>query len=83
MSKYSEKPLSFEGLKTVPIDERGGKVQVEHFAKPYEKGVGVAGLVDSLPKLLAADTFRGVIDAVRRAKDHKRAILWGMGGHVI
>ena len=40
--KYSEKPLSFEGLKTVPIDERGGKVQVQHFAKPYKKGAGVA-----------------------------------------
>ena len=26
MSRYSEKPLTFEGLKTVPIDARGGKV---------------------------------------------------------
>ena len=83
MSKYSEKPLSFGGLKTVPIDERGGKVQVEHFAKPYKKGDGVTGLLDSLPKLLAADAFRGVVDAVRRAKEQKRAILWGMGGHVV
>ncbi len=83
MSKYSEKPLSFEGLKTVPIDERGGKVQVEHFAKPYKKGDGVRGLLDSLPKLLAADAFLGVVDALRRAKEQKRAILWGMGGHVV
>jgi hypothetical protein len=83
MSKYSEKPLSFDGLKTVPIDARGGKVQVQHFAKPYKKGAGVAGLLDSLPNLLAADAFRGVIDAVQRAKEHKRAILWGMGGHVV
>jgi hypothetical protein len=83
MSKYAEKPLSFEGLKTVPIDERGGKVQVEHFARPYRKGDGVAGLLDSLPKILAADAFRGVIEAVRRAKAQKRAILWGMGGHVV
>ena len=44
MSRYSEKPLSFEGLKTVPIDARGGKVRVEHFARPYRKGEGVAGL---------------------------------------
>lgn len=83
MSKYTEKPLSFEGLKTVPIDARGGKVQVEHFARPYKKGDGVAGLLDSLPKILAADSFRGVVDAVRRAKAQKRAILWGMGGHVV
>ncbi len=83
MSKYAEQPLSFAGLKTVPIDARGGKVQIEHFARPYKKGDGVAGLLDSLPKLLAADAFRGVVDAVRRAKSQKRAILWGMGGHVV
>ena len=47
------------------------------------QGGGIAGLVDSLPKILAADSFRGVIDALRRARDRKRAILWGMGGHVI
>jgi hypothetical protein len=83
MSKYAEKPLSFEGLKTVPIDERGGKVRIEHFAQPHQKGDGVAGLLGSLPKLLAADAFRGVIEALRRAKAQKRAILWGIGGHVV
>jgi len=83
MSKYAEEPLSFDGLKTVPIGERGGKVQIEHFARPYQKGDGVARLLDSLPKLLSADAFRGVLDAMRRAKQQKRAILWGMGGHVV
>jgi hypothetical protein len=83
MSRYQEQPLSFEGLKTVPIDARGGKVQVQHFARPYRKGEGVAGWLDSLPKLLAADSFRAVIEAVRKARAEKRAILWGMGGHVV
>src|SRR5581483_1562037 len=82
MSRYSEKPLSFDALKTVPIDARGGKVQVEHFAKTYSGG-GINALIDSLPKILAADSFRGVIAAIRRARDQKRALLWGMGGHVI
>jgi hypothetical protein len=83
MSKYDEQPLSFAGLKTIPIAKRGGKVQIEHFARPYQKGAGVARLLDSLPKLLAADALRGVVDALRRAKQQKRAILWGMGGHVV
>ena len=82
MSRYSEKPLSFDALKTVPIDARGGKVQVGHFGRPY-RGEGVNALLDSLPKILAADSFRGVIDAIRGARDQKRALLWGMGGHVI
>jgi hypothetical protein len=83
MSKYDEEPLSFAELKTVPIAERGGKIQIGHFAQPYQKGDGIARLLDSLPKLLAADAFRGVIDALRRAKQQKRAMLWGIGGHVV
>ena len=83
MSRYSEKPLSFDGLKTVPIDARGGKVGVEHFAKPYSKGGGIAHWLDSLPKIIAGESFRAVVQALRRARDQKRAILWGMGGHVV
>jgi hypothetical protein len=83
MSRYSDQPLNFDGLKTVPIDARGGKVRTRQFAKPYQKGEGITALLDSLPKILAADSFRQVIDAIRRARDQKRALLWGMGGHVI
>ena len=83
MSRYSEKPLSFEGLKTVPIAARGGKVRVEDFARPYEKGQGITQWLDSLPRIIAGDSFRGVVEALRRARDQKRAILWGMGGHVV
>jgi hypothetical protein len=83
VSRYADQPLSFDALKTVPIDARGGKVRVQDFARPYQKGEGLAGWMESLPKILAADFFRGVIAAVRRARAEKRAILWGMGGHVV
>jgi hypothetical protein len=83
LSRYSDQPLSFEGLKTVPIDARGGKVQVQDFARTYRKGEGVGGWLDSLPKILVGDGFRSIVDAVRRARDQKRALLWGMGGHVV
>jgi hypothetical protein len=83
MSRYSEKPLDFDSLKTVPIDARGGKVRVEDFARPYKKGDGLNGLLESLPKILAAESFRGVVSAIKKARDQKRALLWGMGGHVV
>jgi hypothetical protein len=83
VSKYSQKPLSFEGLKTVPIAERGGKVGVAQFARPFQKGGGVLELIDCFPDILAGQTFRGVLDALKRARAESRAILWGMGGHVI
>src|SRR5258706_9084217 len=83
MSRYQDQPLSFDGLKTVPIDERGGKVRVEDFGKQYRKGGGMARWIASLPKILANEFFRGVVHALRHAKAQKRAILWGMGGHVV
>jgi hypothetical protein len=82
MSKYSYEPLSFQGLKTVSLQARGGKVRVEDFGKPYSGG-GVSVLIDSLPHILAADSFRSVIDALIAARARKRMILWGLGGHVI
>ena len=82
MSKYVHEPLSFQGLKTVPIQARGGKVRVEHFGKPYAGG-GIAGLLDSLPHILAADSLRSVVDALVNARARKKMIIWGLGGHVI
>jgi hypothetical protein len=82
MSKYTHEPLSFQGLKTVPIQARGGKVAVEHFAKPYTGG-GVSAWLDSLPHILAADSLRSVVDALANARARKKMILWGLGGHVI
>jgi Deoxyhypusine synthase len=83
MSRYQDKPLSFETLKTVPIHARGGKVNISQFARPYKKGDGVASWIDSLPKILAADSFRSVVDALQQARAQKKAILWGLGGHVV
>src|ERR1022692_2634258 len=83
MSRYAQQPLDFANLKTVSLQERGGKVKVADFAAAYQPGSGIAGLLDSLPHLLAADGFRAVVDALARARRNRRAILWGMGGHVI
>ena len=83
MSRYSQQPLDFGNLKTVSLKERGGKVKVADFAAVYEPGSGISGLLESLPHLLAADSFRAVVDALVGARRNKRAILWGMGGHVI
>jgi hypothetical protein len=83
MSKYSRHPLDFAQLKTVPLGERGGKVKTADFARPYRQGSGVAGLLDTLPRILAADRLRAVIDALVDARARRRAIVWGLGGHVI
>jgi hypothetical protein len=70
-------------LRTVSLQARGGKVRTEHFAGVYEPGSGVARLVESLPRLLAGDSFRGLLAALVEARRRGRGLLWGMGGHVI
>jgi hypothetical protein len=83
MSKYSKRPLDFTGLKTVSLRERGGKVKTADFASVYRAGSGVAGWLDSLPRILAGNSFRAVVEAVVEARRRERAIIWGLGGHVI
>ena len=83
MSKYAKAPLDLTRLKTIGLQERGGKVKIADFASVYRAGSGITGLLDSLPHILAGDSFRAVIDALRSARDKRRAIIWAMGGHVI
>jgi hypothetical protein len=82
MSRYRHDPLDFSGLHTIPIEARGGKVRVEDFAKPFS-GLGVAAWLDSLPHILAADSFRAVVQALAHARARQKMILWGLGGHVV
>jgi hypothetical protein len=83
MSKYSKHPLDFAGLKTVPLKERGGKVKIADFASVFRAGSGVAGWLDSLPRILAGNSLRAVVDALAAARSRRRSIVWGLGGHVI
>ena len=83
MSRYSIQPIDLTGLKTVSIHQRGGKVRTEHFARPYNHGDGVLGLLDSLPRLLAADSLRAVVAALLHARNRRKPVIWGIGGHVI
>jgi hypothetical protein len=83
MSRYAKQPMEFAGLKTVGLRERGGKVKAADLARVYRKGAGIGGWLDSLPHILAGESFRRVVEAVIAARVGRRAILWGLGGHVI
>jgi len=83
MSRYEKRPIDFANLKTVGLRDRGGKVKLVDFALPYTKGAGITAWLDTLPEILAGETFRALIDRVAEARARGRAIIWGLGGHVI
>jgi hypothetical protein len=83
MTRYDKLPLDFDQLRTVGLQARGGKVKTADFAFAYERGAGVRGLIESLPRVLAANSFRAVVEAIGEARRRERAIVWGLGGHVI
>jgi len=78
---YEEFDLS--GVKTYPLRSRQSKVSLAQFATPYKKSAGIDGLLRSLPGLLAAQDFKDVIAAIVSAKKNGRAIVWGLGAHVL
>jgi Deoxyhypusine synthase len=81
--KLPYEAFDLSGIKTYPLRSRESKVGLAQFATPYKKGSGVDGLVKSLPGLLAARDFKAVVDAIVTAKRDGRAIIWGLGAHVL
>lgn len=82
MSVYPIQPVMLGGVRTYPLAARKSKVTVRDFGKPT-RTASVAKFLDSLPQMLAAEHLREIVVAIRAARKQKRAILWGIGGHVI
>jgi len=83
MSIYSIRPLTFGGVRTYPLASRKSKVNVGDFAHAVGRNASLTKFLDSLPRILAAQDLRDLLTAIHRARKQKRAILWGLGGHVI
>jgi hypothetical protein len=83
MSVYSIQPLILGGVRTYPLASRKSKVHLRDFAKPPSQHVSLERFLDSLPNVLAGNDLRELLGAVHRARNERRAILWGIGGHVI
>ena len=81
--KLPYEDFDLSGLKTYPLRSRQSKVSLAQFATPYKKGSGVDGLLKSLPGLLAAQDFKDVVAAIVAAKRADKAIIWGLGAHVL
>ncbi len=78
------RPIDLQGIKTYSIKTRDNKVNVkEHFAGSLRPGSTFSDFFDAMPRLLGADSLRGVVDAVVEARRKGRPVVLAMGGHVI
>ncbi len=83
MSIYSIHPLTFGAVHTYTLASRKSKVSVRNFAKPPAANASFTKFLDSLPNILAAEDLRHLLSAIHIARKQRKAILWGIGGHVI
>jgi len=71
------------GLRTYSLLSRPSKVDAGDFAKPFRQESGLAGFIESLPDILAGRDFKEFLGLMRKARAKQRAILFGLGAHVI
>ncbi len=83
MSIYDQRPIDLTPLRTYSLFERPSKVSVRDFAKPHERGASVKAFLESLPRVLAGEDLRALVESVHRARRRGKPVLVGLGGHVI
>jgi hypothetical protein len=83
MTIYEQRPLKLDRVRAYPLKSRPSKVSVADFAKVIGPRASVRALVKSFPRILVGETFRAVVGALERARQKRKPIIWGLGGHVI
>ncbi|MBK9215522.1 MAG: hypothetical protein IPM59_07960 [Chloracidobacterium sp.] len=77
------KPIDLSGVSTYELASRPSKVTVDDFARPPAPDDTAADFLKKLPNILAVQSLRSVAAQIKRARDLKKPIIWGMGGHVV
>ncbi len=70
----------------MPVGDRPNKVNAAQFAgaPPTEpENRTFAAFIESLPHVLQAESFLSVVDAIVKAVEGRRGIVWMLGGHVV
>jgi hypothetical protein len=81
--KFPYEEFDLSGVRTYPLATRQSKANAADFATAFKPGSGVAGLVETMPSILAAADFKAVVAALRAARDGGHGIIWGLGAHIL
>ncbi len=82
-SRYKFTPLAFDGVSTYPLASRPSKVTTADFARPVHDDSSLSDFFAALPNILAARELKELAARIRQARQRQRAIIIGLGGHVI
>src|SRR5512143_1812917 len=77
------RPIDTSKIKTYSLAGRKSKVGAQFAGRPFSPGGGFRDFLDTLPRILAADSFREVAGAIAAAKRAGHTVALGMGAHVI
>ncbi|MBL7175678.1 MAG: hypothetical protein ISS66_07605 [Desulfobacteraceae bacterium] len=76
-------PISLDRVKSYPLRERKSKVTIDDFGKPWRFGGNMGLWIKSLPKILAGNDFRVVVEKIVGAAQSGNIIILAMGAHAI
>lgn len=85
MSIYDDelRPLELHAVKTYPLTSRPSKVSLDDFANPVQGDSSLKDFLTSFPNILAVQNLRQIASHMARARELRKPIIWGLGGHVI
>jgi hypothetical protein len=84
MSIYKNlRPTEFDDIKTYDLNSRPSKVTVDDFAKPVSENDSLKEFLGKFPNILAVRSIRELAKRMKEAKDSRKPVIWGIGGHVI
>ncbi|MBC8182685.1 hypothetical protein H8E88_16415 [candidate division KSB1 bacterium] len=81
MSKYNQ--INLNKIKTYSIKDRLSKVNIDSFARPYQKGNSLQQFISDLPDILIGADFKELVDKIADAYKTNKQIIVMMGAHVI
>ena len=84
MSIYKDlDPIDLSEITTYDLASRPSKVAVDDFAQAPAENDSLREFLAKLPNILAVESLRELSARVRRARDLRKPIIWGFGGHVV
>ena len=76
-------PLNLKQLRRYSVTERPSKVAKDSFSKVTSAGSSFRAFTQNLPRILAAEKFQRLVEAIASSHRRRRPVLAMMGAHVL